>query len=930
MINYPEGLKESELQLYIAAFKRCRELIEEKENHTTVAETVDAIVAQWGPVVNDAEQLRAFLLAEVKVPIDPVTVIADVTVKDKKWFSKIKKEKGYLLEYWRRYADYLNHKPSWSLDAVADIDESTDAVLNFMADPSLGIKQNVYGLAFGYVQSGKTAHYLGVLNKAADAGYKIIIVLAGIHNNLRSQTQIRLEEEFLGYDVRGAADDSQNAIGVGVGQSVSYHLQALTSREEKGDFNKIKAGTSMNPPFVVVTKKNASVLAQLIKYLGNLPVATTDVSGKKHFSAEYPLLVIDDEADQASLNTKDCYNADGSLKDDFNPTTINKHIRRLLGLFDCYSYVGYTATPFANIFIPPKSENPKYGKDLFPKDFIVNIPRPKNYIGALEYFGLTDGDETVKAMPLFRKIEKGKDYLGKGTKKDDPVGAIPDELKLALKSFVISVAVRNLRGQFAKPNSMLIHIVRFKGQQNIIKRKVEKYFLEEIYNFIKNDDSEIENELKEIWEKDYVTTTALMRSDFPQYMDGVAEHSWNVVYQEIIRFIKAKEFTIYSINGDSSDTLIYENHKGEPFNVIVIGGDKLARGLTLEGLIVSYFTRSSNTYDTLMQMGRWFGYRPGYLDLCRLYTTKVLHGYFVDISRATEDLVRQIDYMGNVVKQTPMEFGLGVESNPDLLITSRNKMRTGKDMKRDFSTHLSQTRILDVDSDQFNENFAAVENLIYTMGKPASDNEIIARLNRKVGSHYYWFDVSGYDVSQFLEQYKTSSSATRANSKYMADYIRNQTTVGGLTNWTVCLINYEATGRKPFPIASIDAVGAGLTRANPQITDGEATCDIHTLLSKDQEYLDYDQKQFEKVKQMQEGGDSAEKIRKNTRSREHGFLMLYPIGNVGPITEEMDRNNSKTPFAVAVVFPDRKGKGNIKSYHVNDIAVENKSYDFDA
>ena len=317
-----------------------------------------------------------------------------------------------------------------------------------------------------------------------------------------------------------------------------------------------------------------------------------------------------------------------------------------------------------------------------------------------------------------------------------------------------------------------------------------------------------------------------MRSDFPQYMDGVAEHSWNVVYQEIIRFIKAKEFTIYSINGDSSDTLIYENHKGEPFNVIVIGGDKLARGLTLEGLIVSYFTRSSNTYDTLMQMGRWFGYRPGYLDLCRLYTTKVLHGYFVDISRATEDLVRQIDYMGNVVKQTPMEFGLGVESNPDLLITSRNKMRTGKDMKRDFSAHLSQTRILDVDSDQFNENFAAVENLIYTMGKPASDNEIIARLNRKVGSHYYWFDVSGYDVSQFLEQYKTSSSATRANSKYMADYIRNQTTVGGLTNWTVCLINYEATGRKPFPIASIDAVGAGLTRANPQITEKQRVISI--------------------------------------------------------------------------------------------------------
>lgn len=273
-------------------------------------------------------------------------------------------------------------------------------------------------------------------------------------------------------------------------------------------------------------------------------------------------------------------------------------------------------------------------------------------------------------MPLFREIDKGKDYLGKGTKKDDPVGAIPVELKKALKTFVISVALRNLRGQFAKPNSMLIHIVRFKGQQNIIKKKVDKYFTEEISNYIKNGDPGIEAELREIWENDYKITTDYMRTEFSQYMEGITDQSWEVVYQEIVRSIKANEFPIYSINGDSSDTLIYENHKGEPFNVIVIGGDKLARGLTLEGLIVSYFTRSSNTYDTLMQMGRWFGYRPGYLDLCRLYTTKVLHGYFVDISRATEDLVRQIDYMGNVVKQTPMEFGLGVESNPDLLITS--------------------------------------------------------------------------------------------------------------------------------------------------------------------------------------------------------------------------------------------------------------------
>lgn len=924
MINYPPGLSESEIQLYIAAFQRCREMIEELDNHTTVSETVDAVVAKWGGIVEDSNLLRTFLLNEVKVPISPKVAIVDTPIKDKKWFSNLKKERGNRLEYWRRYYDYLNHKPNWTLDAVADIDESTDDLLNYMADPTLNTEQSVYGLAFGYVQSGKTAHYLGVLNKAADAGYKIIIVLAGIHNNLRSQTQIRLEEELLGYDVRGAADDRQNAIGVGIGSNVSFHMQALTSREEKGDFNKIKAGTAMNPPFLVVTKKNASVLKELIKYLRKLSVTEADENGEKHFPASFPMLLIDDEADQASLNTKDCFNADGTLKDDFDPTTINKYIRSLLGLFKCFSYVGYTATPFANIFIPPKTENKKFGKDLFPKDFIVNIPRSDDYIGAKEFFGLKDDDETVQAMPLFRKIEKGKDYLGQGTKKDDPVGELPDDIKRAVKSFVISVAARNLRGQYAEPNTMLIHIVRYKGQQNIVKRKVEKYFVEEIYNYIKNDDPGIEKELRDIWDSDYVKTTAKMKTDFSKYMKGNETSDWNTTYQEIVRFIKAKEFTIYSINGDSSDVLIYENHKGEPFNVIVIGGDKLSRGLTLEGLIVSYFTRSSNTYDTLMQMGRWFGYRPGYLDLCRLYTTNVLHGFFVAISRATEDLVRQIDYMGKVVKQTPMEFGLGVESNPDLLITARNKMRTGKDVKRDFSAHLTQTRILDIDSQQFNENFAAVENLLYTLGEPASENVVNSRVYRK-SSCYYWFDVSGYDVAQFLETYKTSAAATRANSKYMSDYIKNQTKVGGLTNWTVCLINNHTKGRSTFDIASLTGVGAGIMRSEYQFTDGDKTCDIHTLLSKDHEYMDY--KTSDKFKKLQEEGKTAKEIRKETRSREQGLLLLYPIGNIKPLTDEMDRTGSKTPFAISVVFPDRKGQGDIKSYRVNDIAVENDNYD---
>ncbi len=284
MSKFPNGISESERSLYTAAYQRCMELIKERNNDITVEEAVNTIVNDWGKIIRNKDLLQAFLMNEVKVPITPVIIIADEPIRDKKWFTKLKNS-GAELEYWRRYYDFLVRKPSWSLDAVTDIDNSTDAVLNALADPSLNVKQKIRGLAFGYVQSGKTSHYIGVLNKAADAGYKIIIILAGIHNNLRSQTQIRIEEEFLGYDVQGSSEEgpesADNEIGVGIGRPVTIHLQALTSRDEKGDFNKIKAGTSMNPPFVLVTKKNASVLDRLIKYLGDMPITNSNEKGKK-------------------------------------------------------------------------------------------------------------------------------------------------------------------------------------------------------------------------------------------------------------------------------------------------------------------------------------------------------------------------------------------------------------------------------------------------------------------------------------------------------------------------------------------------------------------------------------------------------------------------------------------------------------------------
>jgi hypothetical protein len=391
-----------------------------------------------------------------------------------------------------------------------------------------------------------------------------------------------------------------------------------------------------------------------------------------------------------------------------------------------------------------------------------------------------------------------------------------------------------------------------------------------------------------------------MITEFPKFMKKIPLLEWTAIYKEIKRLFIDKEFMIYSINGKSIDSLMYKDHAGKPFNVIAIGGDKLSRGLTLEGLTVSYFTRSSNTYDTLMQMGRWFGYRPGYLDLCRLYTTPMLKKYFLHISMATEELVHQFDFM-NDMDQNPMSFGLRVATHPDLLISSRNKVRTGKEMQKDFSNHLSQTRSFDVNPEQYDRNFAAAEMLLKAIGKPMDKDKYWSQKNRSaVGDHFFWTDVARFDVANFLEDYETSENATRANSQYMADYIRNQNKCGGLTNWTVCLINV-GSGEK-FSIAGIEGIGSGIEREKG-LNESENFCSIHTMTSAGHEYLDYTKKQLDEVdgiKKHSTTGDEktlAEFIRKSTRPREYGLLILYPIGKAGILTKS--KGDHKTPFGIA-------------------------------
>lgn len=437
MISDFNGIDAAERQMYVAAISSCSKMVYEQK--IAIKDAVDKIIAGYRIVgiISDLKKLEKVLYEEVTQESSVHNVIKSEEVRNRRWWIDFKLDVHKTKKYWNRYYDYLANKPGWSILSIRDMDDSTDEVMNYLADPIAAQEDERRGLVYGDVQSGKTAHYIGLINKAYSAGYKIIIVLTGMQNSLRSQTQSRIDEEVLGYETsmenieQYIQEAIQNSIGVAniiPNSGVENILQSLTNRDENGDFNKTMKTGSFIPPYIIVTKKIKKPLNAILEFLTSSTIAESE-NGRNIIPSKYPALIIDDEADQASVNTN-------TMEKNEDPTAINGLIRKILNVFKCKSYVGYTATPFANIFIPHRTNDDVYGRDLFPKDFIAKAPRPELYVGAREFFGLGD-DEAIPVMPLYREIIKGRDFLGKGTKKINQIGELPDELKEAVKCFLI-------------------------------------------------------------------------------------------------------------------------------------------------------------------------------------------------------------------------------------------------------------------------------------------------------------------------------------------------------------------------------------------------------------------------------------------------------------------------------------------------------------
>lgn len=825
-------------------------------------------------------------------------------------------------KFWDRYRDWLLSVRSLPESVVRETDDITDRILDLTADPRADQAFDRRGLVVGHVQSGKTGHYIGLAAKAIDAGYKVVIILAGALNDLRSQTQLRVDQGLLGWDTnvsREMASDATEWIGVGLlpghGRPI---LRPQTDGSIAGDFKTNKASVKQmlgTDPIVMVIKKNKSVLENVDRWLTALDAQVAS-DGKRRIP-DHAMLMIDDEADHYSVNTN-------SMSED-DPTTINKLIRQLLDRFEKHAYVGYTATAFANIFIGSDVEHPDYGDDLFPRSFIVSIKAPSNYIGAERVFGLKDidGREDVDALPIVRHVKDAADWLPHGHKKSHPVGPLPDSLSEAIRAFVLSCAVRRARGQVTAHNSMLVHVTLFNDVQEGVSRRVTEE-LDALRNEIRygvGEGSDVRFELKELFDDDFVPTSRDMHGQGLVLEDDLV--TWDQVDDELLAAVTS--IGVRMVNGRARDALEYYEHRATGLNVIAIGGNKLSRGLTLEGLTVSYYLRASRAYDTLLQMGRWFGYRPRYADVCRLYTTSQLEGWYRDITSANAELLADLDLMA-AEGATPADFGLRVRQHPDgLMITNPAKLRRAQSVRVNFSQTLTETVVFDRAAVTRSHNLRVTQELLQDREGPSHDGRT------KPTGRIVWSGVPGDLIAAYLDQLRTSERARRARTDLLGKYISEKMREGELVDWTVLLASPNDGDRKTTPIAG---QSVGWTERAAAMSRGRTTQQLSTtsqfrikrLVSPRHERTDLTDGELALAANLHgelagsDAGDGASEppYWRRARSATRGLLMVYllePVkGDVPPIEDD------DLPYVgVAVSLPRSLDHYGGVNYMVNDV-----------
>jgi hypothetical protein len=866
----------------------------------TVIEKVSAINIVEGQTY-DKQELFEILRADFSIGKGEITILSEDV---EPWLNDEKANIHF--ELWNRYKLYMaKNDPSFP---VNDLDDFTDKILDKCVNPKKSGSWDRRGMVVGHVQSGKTSNYVGLINKATDAGYKVIIIIAGTISSLRRQTQERIDSGYIGRNSSAFIREKENKI-VGVGNyTVGTDIYSLTSAYYKsgdeGDFSQAVANRLNIPigknPVVFVIKKNKSILENLIDWFSKDVNAKVVDETPKLF--DVPALIIDDEADAASVNAS---------RDINDIKTINRLIRTLLNIFNQNTFVGYTATPYANLFISQeyneesttvvKNKTYKIGEDLFPRDFIINIKAPTNYIGAAKIFGYENvkPELTKEPLDIFREINDFDPPFFRTINrenKDILPEYLPPSLERAIKSFILTCAIRRVRGHENKHNSMLVHVallVRWIDRvAYLVNEKTKEY-----KNAIQSEDQDLINELKDIYETDFLPTTQNVLENLDYTDIRIKQHTWGEVKNELKNAVL--KIDVRSVHGTRSTTnLEYHNIEEIDYNrhenglsVIAVGGSRLSRGITLEGLSISYYIRTTRMYDSLMQMGRWFGYRPGYVDLCRLYTTNQIFEWFNHITMATEEMRNDFDEM-TATHQRPKDFRLKVRNHHGLLtITSLNKLYFSEDIEISFSGENPQTYCLLKTKSAIENNFNALKKLISTIGFPTKEN----RIENKGKTRYLFYPNTNVDaLCSFIDSFKIEQPSI--NNATLSDYIKTQAKGNKIKEWSICIvsnsdervfIDYKGKTPRNERQANEDVAKYDLQHNNEVIT---LSCSVRNqqigrggefyLISKNQidqsgdRYIDLSKdKDYSKMSYAQ--------IKEQRKSEKKGLLLIYALDERG-------------------------------------------------
>ncbi len=847
------------------------------------------------------------------------------------WLDERRSELNF--ELWNRYKiELTKNDPSFPIN---ELDDYTNKILDKCYNPIEPNSWDRRGMVVGHVQSGKTSNFVGLINKAVDAGYKLVIVIAGTIGSLRRQTQERIDTGFIGRSSSAFIQEKDQKRVVGVGKiPVRTVILPFTSsyyrKTDEGDFN-LKTAKTLNfplgqSPVVLVIKKNKTILENLIEWLAK-DENFKEVSEKRRLM-DIPTLIIDDEADAASINAS---------KDIKEIKTINGLIRVLLNMINQTTYIGYTATPYANLFISQiydkdatklvKGSEYEVGEDLFPRDFIMNLKSPSNYIGATKFFGLEDPitGENYNPLPLFRNlnpVEYSEFFPSVINGKTDLPTDIPKSLYKAILSFVITCAIRRIRGHEKKNNSMLIHVALLVKWIDRVALLVNDN-LRIIKDKIGSNHSGILEELKQIFEEDYKETTINVIKNLGYTDSKIKLCTWEQVKKELNKAVS--KINVRSVHGTKSisklefhgiEEIDYNDPNG--LSVIAVGGSRLSRGITLEGLSISYYLRTTKMYDSLLQMGRWFGYRPGYVDLCRIFTNNEIYDWFNHITVATEEMRNDFDLMSSLNKK-PEDFLLKVRNHSGLLtITSILKMNFADQIDISFSGKNFQTYSLLKADHAIENNFNALRKLVYDLGIPSKDNRIKVKNNEKKIKYLKYSNVNIDNLCDFIDAFESNQPNIKRST--LTAYIKKQAVEKKIKEWTISIVNNNDNEVILWNDSKTKKVKSG-PPTNYELIDKEETlimqCSVRNVDSEKFNDNDYwiPKNQIDDIKdrQMDLGSDySNNKDIKKLRGEERkGLLLIYALDPRG----DKSINSNLPVIGYSLHFPEIENEDRV-SYTV--------------